>query len=433
MIGHELTLFVSITSGPAHSSLREALRGTWLRTCQDSPVCDYRFFIDVVESNVTAALSLENSTFHDVVVRGPWCPMMIDRHHHLINYGNVMWNSSTDERLLPDYTLRMMYKIDWKVCFTKWAKLNNRLTSFLVFVEDDSFICTGNLLHQLTILNRLVWNDINAQAPGDGRAPPLRIGMPAWHGGFDDSSTLMSRVVAEAFADHYPEPGFNCSEMADVVDRKQQNWLTWGNSWMTNRCNWREKLQDVFNISVVSPAIHKVELHCGVEHPPTLAPVLAASANDTGRNGTSNDTITATRNDTRGLFEAIDCATRPRRPASDRRLSAVLPCPSHGMIMHHHRAGEVLVKDDNVARMCDYMLFIDKVKDAEIMHVLWNKSTADPPTYHNFSTVLTHDYHEGWPLLRQSLDNKEHECANETRPEIFKACMAWRRDRQRVR
>jgi hypothetical protein len=300
------------------------------------------------------------------------------------------------------------------------------MASFLVIVEDDSFICTGNLLHQLAILKHLGLNETNAPTQGDDRAPPLRIGMPAWHGGFDDSSTLMSRIVAEAFADHYPEPGFNCSEMADTGDRKEQSWLTWGNSWMGNRCNWREKLQVVLNISVVSPAIHKVELHCGDGKSPTRAPISALDKNE--------------RNGSRGLLEAVDWATRQLRTAAPdgiqaerRRLFTVLPCPNQGMIMHHHRAGELLLKDDNIAHMCEYMLFIDKVKDVDIMHSLWNKSTADPPIYHNFSTVLTRDYHQGWPILRQSLDDKERECVNETRPEILKTCLAWRRDRRRVR
>ena len=39
-------LFIHITSGPNHQSLREAARGTWLSECKASSQCEYRFFID---------------------------------------------------------------------------------------------------------------------------------------------------------------------------------------------------------------------------------------------------------------------------------------------------------------------------------------------------------------------------------------------------
>ena len=408
--------------------LRDAVRGTWLRQCQDSPMCDYRFFIDAIESNVSSALSFENSTFNDIVFRGQWCPLMIDRHHHLINYGNVMWGSSPDEHLLPDYQLRMMYKIDWKLCFTKWAKQNDRMASFLVFVEDDSFICVGNLLHQLVTLNTMTREATKEKPHGMSKMPPpLMTGTPTWHGGFDDSSTLMSRVVAEAFAEHYPKSGFNCSEMADAVDRKkEQGWLSWGNSWMNGRCNWRDRLQEMFNISVVHPALHKVELTCSRNLSSMKPPMIPIP-------------IKHGQNKSRRLVAVLDplptvlwnASSIVLEPGHHRLLYTPLMCPQSGMIMHHTKAGELLLKDDNIAHMCEYMLFVDKIKNIEIMRMLWNESMRDPLHYHNFSVVLTRDWHSGWPILRQSLEDRERACANATQPDLLKTCLAWRRQRKR--
>ena len=56
----DLHLLISITSGPAHTLLRQAARETWLTPCAQSPVCDYRFFVDRLEGNVTDALATEN-------------------------------------------------------------------------------------------------------------------------------------------------------------------------------------------------------------------------------------------------------------------------------------------------------------------------------------------------------------------------------------
>ena len=106
----DLHLLISITSGPAHTLLRQAARETWLSPCAQSPLCDYRFFVDRPETNVTDALATENrcdsstaagtfswlstfsrtsppSTHRDMVFRGHWCPFMEGRHHHAINYG----------------------------------------------------------------------------------------------------------------------------------------------------------------------------------------------------------------------------------------------------------------------------------------------------------------------------------------------------------
>jgi hypothetical protein len=139
-----------------------------------------------------------------------------------------------------------VYKVDWKVCFTKWAKINSKMAMYHAFVEDDSFLCTGHLLHLTSILSNMTKEE---------RGLPFRTGNPSEHhmtlhhpmhitlhhslsdlsvvlmrmdliinsghwyvrllpclrlgyemfDGFDDSSTFMSREIAEVFADHYLE------------------------------------------------------------------------------------------------------------------------------------------------------------------------------------------------------------------------------------
>jgi hypothetical protein len=152
-------LFIYITSSPSHYELRLAARTTWLTQCI-SPICDYRFFIDTTEKNTTIALHEEFNDFNDIIFRNS-CSLMTTRHPDGgVNYGNSHPIKS------HDYQLRKMYKIDWKVCFLKWAKkhaaeesllLNTTIdiAEFHTFVEDDSFVCTGNLIHQMELLHNI--------------------------------------------------------------------------------------------------------------------------------------------------------------------------------------------------------------------------------------------------------------------------------------
>ena len=85
--------------------------------------------------------------------------------------------------------LRLLYKVDWKVCFLKWALQNNRMASYHVFVEDDSFMCTENVLHQCELLLLLAKQNVNKSVEDEMN---IRIGT-LMYDGFDDSSTFMSR------------------------------------------------------------------------------------------------------------------------------------------------------------------------------------------------------------------------------------------------
>ena len=204
----QLHLLISITSGPAHVALRMAARESWLIPCMKSPVCDYRFFCDVVEGNVTDVLAKEHDVYHDMVFRGPWCHFMHERHHPSINYGNYMEGfgaEKTTEIPLPDYPLRLLYKVDWKVCFTKWAVLYDKVALYHAYVEDDSFNCVDNLLHQVQLLHALntsaasTASNTNSNSSSNSSnkngqilpppPPPLRAGYPM----YDLSNLLLKK------------------------------------------------------------------------------------------------------------------------------------------------------------------------------------------------------------------------------------------------
>ena len=189
------------------TNIKFSFRETWLLPCRAAASCDYRFFVDKMMSNLTEALKEESALHMDMVFRGDWCLFHTQRHPWKLNYGNVFqrhWVYGGGG--WPYYQLRGLYKVDWKICFTKWAKMNNMMAHYHAYVEDDSYMCTENLIHQSTLLRNL---------PAENKSLPFRTGATTWSDGFDDSSTFMSKEIAEAFADHYPEPGFNCSYLAD--------------------------------------------------------------------------------------------------------------------------------------------------------------------------------------------------------------------------
>ena len=151
----DLHLFVAITTGPKNFDLRAEARRTWLSDCNldisayqhnstntssssfASSPCVYRFFIDkstlVTEANngssdgnsssaLDALLFKEQDRYGDLVFRDA-CSLMRERHRHQgVHYGNIAHPNYTEDAnepssRNPDYQLRRMYKIDWKVCF----------------------------------------------------------------------------------------------------------------------------------------------------------------------------------------------------------------------------------------------------------------------------------------------------------------------------
>lgn len=304
-----LLVFISITSGVAdkHAGLRDAARASWLLPCVASPLCVYRFFVDA--SLPDDKLLKEQNLNGDVSFRS-FCALM-DRHPSFVHYGNALpiYSNETLPASLQDYPFRRFYKIDWKVCFLRYwqswlrthapqnssgvSKSIVSTVSFHAFVEDDSFVCTEHLLHQLGLLDSI---NIAARISGakspdtedqtepaamsstaldtahyKSRPKPLpRRGLPFRTGtllydGFDDSSTLMSAEVADAFLESYRvndteeksvspvqprrawllqgEEEWRCPHVpASGLNHNASIWLSWGNSWQSTLCGWRGAL-----------------------------------------------------------------------------------------------------------------------------------------------------------------------------------------------
>jgi len=158
----DLTLMISITSGINNRWLRDAARNSWLLPCALSPFCDYRFFVDIMNISTTPSLNYiveENASRHyDMVSReNYYCRFMQERHpYEKLNYGNVFkrpWVYGGGG--VPYYNLRGLFKIDWKVCFAKYALVTGKMAHYHAYVEDDHYLCTENLLYQLTMLRKL--------------------------------------------------------------------------------------------------------------------------------------------------------------------------------------------------------------------------------------------------------------------------------------
>jgi hypothetical protein len=124
-----------------------------------------------------------------------------------------------------------------------------RMARYFLFVEDDSYSCLGNVLYQSALL-------VAMENTAAKSMPLIRTGTPMFDG-FDDSSTFMSGTIALAFANHYPEKGFDCANVSNkpVELQREFDWLSWGNSWMEKNCGWRSVLRDKLNLSLVEPSI----------------------------------------------------------------------------------------------------------------------------------------------------------------------------------
>lgn len=215
----QLLAFISITSGAHHPHLREAIRQTWLLPCIASPLCDYRFFVDLPRSKHTHEILSEHNVYQDMSFRDS-CALMT-RHHDDVHYGNappvrenllIIANGTTIVEL-PDYHYRRSYKMDWKICFLRYCLHHDRMAQYHVFVEDDSFVCTQNLLHQVALLSQTAHKS-------------FRTGTSMFDG-FDDSSTFMTRDIAMVFAKHYMEDGLNCSKLFNHEHVNASLFLSW--------------------------------------------------------------------------------------------------------------------------------------------------------------------------------------------------------------
>lgn len=322
----------------------------------------------------------ELAVYNDMVFRDS-CDLM-KRHPNDINYGN---SPPRTEKLSesPDYVFRRLYKVDWKVCFMRYARDHQLMAEYHAYVEDDSFVCTENLLYQAALLHK--------KATETQHSPVFRTGTGMFDG-FDDSSTLMHKEVAIAFANHYGENGFNCSSIVDHVNSAAWNasmWLSWGNSWMRLRCDW---------VAV---------LH-------TLSPTRAALS---------------------VIKPNMDCTAATALNVSKHVTALAFPCADHQVVMHHGTAGELLLRASSahVRHTCEYMLLIDKVKEPRVMYDLWNVAAVENQ-FHDYSEIFRHEGDTGWLLTLQLLAQEEAECVSKRgKGEGEKDCLFQTQQRRRLR
>ena len=454
-------LFVSITSGAHHASLRESIRSTWISICKQNPACDYRFFIDAYEQG-NEGLKREQETFQDIVFRSA-CPYMKERHPDHVNYGNAHVFSPEEVAeggiALADYPLRRMYKIDWKMCFLKWIKEHRKAGEpypmFHVFVEDDSFACLGNLLHQFELLRK--------QATA---VPPFRTGF-ALYDGFDDSSTLMTGDVAEFLADHYlvDKDALNCSKVIQSHDeamRRNSQWLSWGSSWRTEFCDWgrviaeesagrfqkinkpimdclqavqlslqpdaphnRNQSSEILTFLVKDPApypkggylLREKPLHVKTARRDRVRNASLSSVDSNNSAGmNASEEIKLTNSEIKD--RAFHTDSNPWM-----NLPVHFPCHQRRpLVWHDHKAGELLLRyaphhesrrashyrKERLAHLCENMLLIDKVKDPEHMEGLW-RSTRKTQNYGDFSPAFMYEDHTGWMRIISEFETREEE------------------------
>jgi hypothetical protein len=245
-----------------------------------------------------------------------------------------------------------MYKVDWKTCFLKWAKANDLIdAAFHAFIEDDSFVCTSHVLFQAEAYHR-----------ADGKRH-FRTGTKLWSG-YDDSFSLLSSEVASIFASNYPSDGFNCSHIVDstspeVLDKSV--WLSWGNSWIHERCNWTNALKENFKLHIIEPSI---------------------------------DCFQSVFNyDKSFKYNGIN-------PYDD-NVTDDYPCSREPIVYHHAHATKMLLSLNRtkLCNICNRMMFIDKIKDPLVIEYIWFLTSNNTNIYFNYTPIFTHDGAEGWKIL----------------------------------
>lgn len=214
-----LDVLIAVITTQSHHTLRKVLRNTWLKSCRShgSVSCDYKFFFDdyiSVNSNTTASdndddfdFNSERITYNDMVLYRNSCSLT-KQYKKTVNFMNSDFNetnvtvTTTSPRV---YRYPQLYRFETKICVMRWILehyITPRTPKYLVFVEDDSFLCTDNLLYQISLLNEIPSHDLI----------PFRTGHLHYNvQHFDDTPTFMSSVVAQAFVDNYPHHrGFSC-------------------------------------------------------------------------------------------------------------------------------------------------------------------------------------------------------------------------------
>lgn len=399
-----------------------------------------------------------------------------DSRHALL--GETAGTTSASVGYPYDYPFRRFYKVDWKVCFVRfWSGLTVGLKTargkgskagkggrasttagigssssegdtrpYHVFVEDDSFVCSENLLYQLARLEERMRDlraaanssssgsgsgtalsngtnstasssslDDDAVQPGQReRGRPFRTGTLMFDG-FDDSSTIMSGEVGDTFLQQYPQAGYlpqyprtddapffpphegadagsrECWECPQVKVRGAQAstaWLSWGNSWKSDWCNWRRCL----SMAPSSLAINEPAMQCFSTNTFVLRTFGFLSS---AHLSPGNQTIS------RRHYNASTAPEMFNTSLVHSLAHVSGPCqPNFPLIYHHPRAPVVLLHRaaaESTRHICERILLVDKVKEPSEMFALWNTAVGDD--FRDFSEVLMHDKHYGWYAL----------------------------------
>jgi hypothetical protein len=141
-------LFIAIPSTATHRELRDVVRSTWLQRCNMNAKvrCKYAFFLDDIipaESEAHTQMLQEDAEFKDIVLYRNSCTIL-QRHSHNIHYKNY-------EVRGPSHPI--LFRFETKMCIMSWIMQELQpIPQFILIVEDDSYLCTDNLLHQLYLL-----------------------------------------------------------------------------------------------------------------------------------------------------------------------------------------------------------------------------------------------------------------------------------------
>jgi hypothetical protein len=207
----------------------------------------------------------------------------------------------------------------------------------------------------------------------------------------------MTKGVVQAFALHYPEPGFNCSRHVDDGDPAPKAFLSWGNSWMTRHCGWRTALEEHLNITMIMPWLWTRLFTC-----PALAP-LPLVVNITARP------------------TAVPTAVPTVPPGPSNLTKIDLRCPATGPTVHNHDAGRFIRYEKYIEHACEFIFVVHKVA-APDMAFLWDNATGHQ--YHNLSAAFLLDGTAGWHEILHGIERKENNCHDA--PNVT-ACLEWRR------
>ena len=388
--------------------MRKAIRNTWLLPCIMNNKCDYKFFCDVPlsiviinDNNKYHKIIKEYEKFNDIIFRdNKACDFIMHRHPLEINYGNSppkyskknKYSNINEYKL--DYDLRRAYKIDWKACFAHWAWKNNRMSEYHVYVEDDSFVCMDNLIHQLNLIEKkLKKNKIN-----EDEILPFRTGSPLFDG-FDDSSTIMNLPVAKAFAKYYPyDIDFNCSHVFDLPLKEQNiringssNWLSWGNSWRSEQCNWRHLYWYKFRKKIATPFMNCfLEEGNVIKYRKYFNNSTTTTINNHKTNNNNNN-----HHHHHHHHHNNQKYLRPHDYVKGRKND--FPCRVDGLIRHHQMMIVLLLSDPLVHHICEHSLLLDKIKSPTDMYVLWR--IANESNYIDYSEVFMNFGGLGWDKI----------------------------------